>query len=120
MDRRPAGGSKKPRETLWPYFDRGRQAAFHILTLNSQLLTLLLYGCRRRVVKRKLWWDGRAKRKMLRVVKKEEKNRKKVLTKGLGGVNIIKLSRETAPPEGGGQKNLKKVLDKECSMRYNK
>ena len=48
------------------------------------------------------------------------KTRKKVLTKGLRGVNIIKLSREAAPPEGGGQKNLKKVLDKECSMRYNK
>ena len=119
MDRRPAGGSKNTGETLWPYFDRGRQAAFHILTLNSQLLTLL-YGCRRRVVKRKLWWGKRAKRKMLRVVKKEEKTRKKVLTKGLGGVNIIKLSREAAPPEGGGQKNLKKVLDKGCSMRYTK
>ena len=48
------------------------------------------------------------------------KTRKKVLTKGMRGVNIIKLSREAAPPGGGGQKNLKKVLDKECSMRYNK
>ena len=57
---------------------------------------------------------------MLRVVKKEEKTRKKVLTKAGRGGKLIKLSREAAPPEGGGQKNLKKVLDKECSMRYNK
>ena len=28
---------KNTGETLWLYFDRGRQAAFHILTLNSKL-----------------------------------------------------------------------------------
>ena len=29
--------AQKMGKTLWLYFDRGRQAAFHIFTLNSKL-----------------------------------------------------------------------------------